>query len=58
MHSSDIGLVGLTVMGENLVLNMESHGFRVSVYNRSTEKVERFINGRAAGKNITGTYSL
>lgn len=58
MHSSDIGLVGLAVMGENLVLNMESHGFRVSVYNRSTEKVERFINGRAAGKNITGTYGL
>ncbi len=55
---SDIGLIGLAVMGENLVLNMESKGYQVSVFNRSTEKVENFINGRAKDKNIVGTYSL
>ncbi|WP_016776180.1 decarboxylating NADP(+)-dependent phosphogluconate dehydrogenase [Anaerophaga thermohalophila] len=55
---SDIGLIGLAVMGENLVLNMESKGFQVSVYNRTTEKVDNFINGRAKGKNIKGTHSL
>ena len=58
MKKSDIGLIGLAVMGENLVLNMESKGFSVSVYNRTTEKVTKFIEGRGAGKNITGTYSL
>ena len=55
---ADIGLIGLAVMGENLVLNMESKGFTVSVYNRSTDKVENFVNGRGKGKNIIGTYSL
>lgn len=55
---SDIGLIGLAVMGENLVLNMESKSFQVSVFNRSTEKVDKFINGRAKGKNIVGTHSL
>jgi 6-phosphogluconate dehydrogenase len=55
---SDIGLIGLAVMGENLVLNMESKGFQVSVFNRSTEKVDNFINGRAKNKNIMGTHSL
>ncbi|MFW5889905.1 MAG: decarboxylating NADP(+)-dependent phosphogluconate dehydrogenase, partial [Marinilabiliaceae bacterium] len=55
---SDIGLIGLAVMGENLVLNMESKGFQVSVFNRSTEKVDNFVNGRAKGKNIQGTHSL
>ena len=55
---SDIGLVGLAVMGENLVLNMESKGFQVSVFNRSTDKVDNFVNGRAKGKNIKGTHSL
>ena len=55
---SDIGLVGLAVMGENLVLNMESKGFQVSVFNRTVEKVDKFINGRGAGKNIIGTHSL
>ena len=55
---SDIGLIGLAVMGENLVLNMESKGFQVSVFNRSTEKVDNFIAGRAKGKNIKGTHSL
>ncbi len=58
MTKSNIGLIGLAVMGENLVLNMESKGFRVSVYNRTVEKVDHFTKGRAKGKNITGTYTL
>ncbi|MDX1357716.1 MAG: decarboxylating NADP(+)-dependent phosphogluconate dehydrogenase [Clostridia bacterium] len=58
MKKMDIGLVGLAVMGENLVLNMESKGFSVAVYNRTTEKVTRFIEGRAAGKNISGALTL
>lgn len=58
MRKSDIGVIGLAVMGENLVLNMESKGFTVSVYNRTVEKVTSFIQGRAAGKNIAGAYSL
>ena len=55
---ADIGLIGLAVMGENLVMNMESKGFSVAVFNRTAQKVTDFINGRAAGKNITGTFSL
>ncbi len=55
---SDIGLIGLAVMGENLVLNMESKGFRVSVFNRTVEKVDKFMEGRGKGKNIYGARSL
>ena len=55
---ADIGLVGLAVMGENLVLNMESKGFTVAVFNRSTDKVDNFVNGRGKGKNIIGNHSL
>ncbi len=55
---SDIALIGLAVMGENLVLNMESKGFQVSVFNRSTSKVDDFVAGRAKGKNIVGTHSI
>lgn len=55
---SDIGLIGLAVMGENLVLNMESKGFQVSVFNRSTQKVDDFLAERAKGKNIIGTHSI
>ena len=55
---ADIGLIGLAVMGENLVLNMESKGFTVAVFNRTVSKVDEFINGRAKGKNIIGTHSL
>ena len=55
---ADIGLVGLAVMGENLVLNMESKGFTVAVYNRSTERVDEFVEGRAKDKNIIGTHNL
>ncbi|MFH0990581.1 MAG: decarboxylating NADP(+)-dependent phosphogluconate dehydrogenase [bacterium] len=58
MNKADIGLVGLAVMGENLVLNMESHGFTVAVYNRTVEKVDNFLNGRGKGKNFIGTHSL
>jgi len=55
---SDIGLIGLAVMGENLVLNMESKGFQVSVYNRSAQKVQDFLAGRAKGKKIVGAHSI
>ena len=58
MKKADIGLIGLAVMGENLVLNMESKGFTVAVFNRTTEKVKNFVEGRGAGKNIIGSYSL
>ena len=58
MSKADIGLVGLAVMGENLVLNMESHGFTVAVYNRTISKVDNFINGRGKGKNLIGTHSV
>ncbi|NLX93793.1 MAG: decarboxylating NADP(+)-dependent phosphogluconate dehydrogenase [Clostridiales bacterium] len=58
MKKSDIGLIGLAVMGENLVMNMESKGFTVTVYNRTGQKVTDFLQGRAKGKNITGAYSL
>ncbi len=46
---ADIGVVGLAVMGENLILNMESKGFTVACFNRTTSKVDAFLNGRAAG---------
>jgi 6-phosphogluconate dehydrogenase len=55
---ADIGLIGLAVMGENLVLNMESHGYTVAVFNRTTSKVDKFIEGRGAGKNFIGTHSI
>jgi 6-phosphogluconate dehydrogenase len=55
---SDIGLIGLAVMGENLVLNMESKGFRVTVYNRTTQKVDDFLESRAKGKNIIGAHTI
>src|SRR5664280_2077728 len=58
MKKADIGLIGLAVMGENLVLNMESRGFTVSVFNRTLQKVDDFISGRAKGKKIVGTHSI
>ena len=58
MKKSDIGLIGLAVMGENLGMNMESKGFRVSVYNRTVEKVDKFVQGRGKDKNIFGARSL
>lgn len=58
MSRADLGLIGLAVMGENLVMNMESKGFTVAVYNRTVEKVTNFVEGRAKGRNIIGTSSL
>ncbi|MBW7989796.1 MAG: decarboxylating NADP(+)-dependent phosphogluconate dehydrogenase [Planctomycetes bacterium] len=55
---ADIGLIGLAVMGENLILNMESKGFTVACFNRTVSKVDNFINGRAKGKNIIGCHSV
>ncbi|MGW8316693.1 MAG: decarboxylating NADP(+)-dependent phosphogluconate dehydrogenase, partial [Bacteroidales bacterium] len=55
---ADIGLIGLAVMGENLVLNMERNGYTVAVFNRTVEKVDRFINGRGKGKNFIGAHSI
>ncbi len=55
---ADIGLIGLAVMGENLVLNMESKGFTVAVFNRTVEKVDKFVDGRGKGKNFIGTHSV
>ncbi len=57
-QKADIGLIGLAVMGENLVLNMESKGYTVAVYNRTVSKVHNFIKGRGKGKNFIGADSL
>ncbi len=56
--TADIGLIGLAVMGENLVLNMESHGFTVAVFNRTTSKVDDFVNGRGQGKKVVGCHNV
>ena len=58
MEKADIGLIGLAVMGQNLVLNMEEHGHTVAVFNRTVSKVDDFINGNAKGKNIIGAHSI
>jgi 6-phosphogluconate dehydrogenase len=57
-QKADIGLIGLAVMGENLVLNIESRGFTVAVYNRTVDKVDHFLQGRAQGKRIIGAHSI
>jgi 6-phosphogluconate dehydrogenase len=57
-QKANIGVVGLAVMGENLILNMESKGFSVACYNRTTSKVDDFIGGRAQGKNIYGYHTV
>jgi 6-phosphogluconate dehydrogenase len=57
-ESADIGLIGLAVMGQNLVLNMADHGFTVAVFNRTTSKVDDFIQGEAKGKSIVGAHSF
>jgi 6-phosphogluconate dehydrogenase len=56
--NADIGLIGLAVMGENLVLNMESHGYTVAVFNRTRARVDDFLAGRAKGKHIVGCHSV
>ncbi len=58
MQKYDIGLIGLAVMGQNLVLNMESKGYSVAAYNRTGKRTEEFIEGKARDKNIKGCYSL
>ena len=58
MEKADIGLIGLAVMGQNLVLNMADHGYRVAVFNRTTSKVDDFINGPAKDTTIIGTHSM
>src|SRR5213596_1034896 len=57
-NQCDVGLIGLGVMGENLALNLESKGFSVAVFNRTTEVTEKFAAGRAQGKNIQPTRTL
>lgn len=57
-QKADIGLIGLAVMGENLVLNMESKGYTVAVFNRTVDKVNNFIEGRGKDKNFIGAQSL
>jgi 6-phosphogluconate dehydrogenase len=58
MRNADIGIIGLAVMGENLILNMESKGFTVACFNRTVSKVDDFITGRGAGKKIIGTHTI
>jgi 6-phosphogluconate dehydrogenase len=58
MSQADIAIIGLAVMGENLILNMESKGFTVACYNRTVEKVDNFLKGRAKEKNIIGCHSV
>src|SRR5690242_736491 len=56
--SNDIALIGLAVMGQNLVLNMNDHGYRVAVFNRTVSKVDDFINNEAKGTKVVGTHSI
>lgn len=58
MSKADFGLIGLAVMGQNLVLNMDDHGFTVAVFNRTVSKVDDFINGNAKGTRVIGTHSI
>ena len=57
-QQADFGLIGLAVMGENLARNVESRGFSVAVFNRTTEKVDEFLNGPAKGGKFIGCHSL
>jgi 6-phosphogluconate dehydrogenase len=58
MSQADIGLIGLAVMGENLVLNMAHHGYTVAVFNRTVAKVDKFLAEKAQGTTVLGTHSL
>ncbi|MFS8118603.1 MAG: NAD(P)-binding domain-containing protein, partial [Microcoleus sp.] len=58
MTKQNFGLIGLAVMGENLALNVESRGFSVAVYNRTTDKTDEFMAKRAPGKNIVAAKTL
>src|SRR4051812_268428 len=56
--TADIALIGLAVMGQNLILNMNDHGFKVVAYNRTVSKVDEFLNKEAKGTNVTGAHSI
>src|SRR6202044_774660 len=56
--SCDIGLIGLAVMGQNLVLNMNDHGFGVAVFNRTVSKVDEFLEHEAKGTEVQGAHSI
>ena len=58
MPKADIGVIGLAVMGQNLILNMNDHGYHVVAYNRTTAKVDEFLQGAAKGTNISGAHSI
>ena len=58
MDKANFGLVGLAVMGQNLVLNIERNGFSVAVYNRTSARTEEFMAGPARGKNIQAAYTV
>ncbi len=58
MKKADIGMIGLAVMGENLVMNMMDKGFTVAVYNRTVEVVDKFVSGRAKGMSVIGAHSI
>ena len=58
MEKADIGLIGLAVMGQNLVLNMDDHGFRVAVFNRTVATVDQFVSASARGTRVVATHSL
>ncbi|MCK4326452.1 NADP-dependent phosphogluconate dehydrogenase, partial [bacterium] len=58
MQKQKIGLIGLAVMGENLTLNIESKGFPIAIFNRTSSKTENFAKGKASGKKILPTYSI
>src|SRR5688500_1259936 len=55
---ADIGLIGLAVMGQNVVLNMNDHGYTVAVFNRTTSKVDEFVANEAKGTKVIGTHSI
>jgi 6-phosphogluconate dehydrogenase len=55
---ADIGLIGLAVMGQNLVMNMNDHGFKVAVFNRTTSKVDAFLAGPAKNSKVVGAHTL
>src|ERR1700692_916727 len=57
-NSCDIGLIGLAVMGQNLVLNMNDHGYKVAVFNRTVSKVDDFVANEAKGTQVAGAHSI
>jgi 6-phosphogluconate dehydrogenase len=57
-NRGDFGLIGLAVMGQNLILNMADHGFTVVAFNRTVSKVDRFLENEAKGKSIIGAHSI